>query len=97
MGSVPLGSLQQRARRGANGWAAPKGTEHDPAAPLLQIATPAFDGTCSGSLGPLDMAVDAASNTLRILAAGLNYHENICDRGLKLIRTLSRQTELVFS
>ena len=52
-------------------------SEHDPAAPLLQIATPAFDGTCSGSLGPLDMAVDAASNTLRILAAGLNYHENV--------------------
>ena len=57
-------------------------SERDPAAPLLQIATPsAIDGNCSGSLGALDMARDATTGHLRILAAGLNYHQNIGSSG----------------
>eukprot|EP01047_Picozoa_sp_COSAG01_P040628 COSAG01_NODE_3434_length_6100_cov_7.180970_9_plen_506_part_00 len=52
-------------------------SERDPGTPLLQIATPGLGGNCSGSLMHLDMAFDAASNALHVLAAGLNYHENV--------------------
>jgi hypothetical protein len=52
-------------------------SERSPDAPLLQVATPSFDGSCSGSLGQLDMSFDSASATAHILAAGTNYHQNI--------------------
>eukprot|EP01050_Picozoa_sp_SAG11_P016640 SAG11_NODE_2296_length_3554_cov_3.189870_4_plen_492_part_00 len=52
-------------------------SELDPTTPLLQIATPGMGGNCSGSLLQLDMAFDAASDTLHVLAARLNYHKNV--------------------
>ena len=52
-------------------------SELDPSTPLLQIATPGIGGNCSGSLMHLDMAFDAASNVVHVLAAGLNGHENV--------------------
>jgi hypothetical protein len=56
-------------------------SERNPAAPLLQISTPGLGGNCSGSLLQLDMALDATSSVLHVLAAGLNYHENVGSSG----------------
>jgi hypothetical protein len=51
-------------------------SDASPATPLAAISTPSFDGTCSGSLESLDIALDASGDVI-VVAAGLNDHANV--------------------
>ena len=51
-------------------------TDASPAAPLVSISTPSFDGTSSGSLEGLDVMRHSSGDVI-VVAAGMNDHANI--------------------